>query len=111
MTRPKTDHRKHPRLKCRIIVENLGPTLDISAGGLRVLTANPARTGAEVRLVFQMPEAEEILQCHGRVAHVTPSDIDPELAEIGLQFQRLMTRHREALQIYVNDRIDRPVRI
>ena len=98
----KTDGRQSARIKCRVIVDQVGPTIDISAGGLRILTANPATAGAELRVAFLMPESEQQVQCHGRVVHVAPSTIDQELYEIGVQFQRMMSRHREALQEYVS---------
>jgi len=105
----RTDSRRYPRIKCRVIVDHLGPTLDLSAGGLRVLTARPAPPGAEVQLAFQMPETELQLHCHGRVVHVLRSPIDQDLFEIGIQFQRMMTRHRAAIQAYVGERVDQRV--
>lgn len=101
-----TDNRRQARIRCRIIVENVGPTLEVSAGGLRVLTANPLSAGSEIRLAFDLPETDESLQCHGRVVHVRPSAIDRDLYEMGIQYQRMMTRHRLALEAYVNQRAD-----
>jgi Tfp pilus assembly protein PilZ len=101
-----TELRKHPRIKCRLIVDRLGPTTDMSAGGLRVLTANPQPEGSEVRLAFQLPESEETVQCHGSVMHVTQSTIDKDLFEVGIQYQRMMTRNREAIEAYVRERVE-----
>jgi Tfp pilus assembly protein PilZ len=96
-----TESRAHPRIKCRVIVEKLGPTTDLSAGGLCVLTTNPLPAGSEVRLAFSLPDDGPPLQCHGRVVRVAPSTIDRELYEVGLQYQRMMSRDREALSAYV----------
>ncbi|HOI55538.1 MAG TPA: PilZ domain-containing protein [Phycisphaerae bacterium] len=104
----KTDSRKHQRIKCRVIVEHVGPTVDLSAGGIRVLMANPITEGTEVRLAFQLPESEELVQCHGRVAYVDQSQIDAELREVGIQFLRMMARHRQAIAEYVDGRADDP---
>ncbi|MBN2583047.1 MAG: PilZ domain-containing protein [Planctomycetes bacterium] len=101
-----TDSRKHQRIKCRVIVEHVGPTVDLSAGGIRVLMANPMTEGAEVRLAFQLPESEELVQCHGRVVYIDDSEIDPDLREVGIQFLRMMARHRQALADYVGSRAD-----
>jgi Tfp pilus assembly protein PilZ len=106
----KTDKRKHQRIKCRVIVEHVGPTMDLSAGGVRVLTANPIAEGTEVRLAFQLPESEEMVQCHGRVAYVDQSPIDADLREVGIQFLRMMARHRQAIAEYVAGRVDDPAR-
>jgi PilZ domain-containing protein len=96
-----TDLRKHPRIKSRVIVDKLGPTLDISGGGLRVLTANPQPEGAEVRLAFLLPESDDAVQCHGHVIHVARSPIDDDLFEMGIRYQRMMTRSREDLEAYI----------
>lgn len=105
-----TELRKSPRIRCRLIVDRLGPTIDMSAGGLRVLTANPQPAGGEVRLVFQLPESEETVQCHGCVTHVTQSEIDKDLFEMGIQYQRMMTRNREAIELYVQQRAEEDAR-
>ena len=103
---PTAEHRRHTRIKCRAIVDSLGPTLDLSAGGLRILTAHPVPEGSEVRLAFQLPEGQDLLQCHGSVIHVTRSAIDDDLFEVGIQFQRMMSRHRERISTYVRQRVD-----
>jgi c-di-GMP-binding flagellar brake protein YcgR len=100
------DCRKHPRIKCRAIVDNVGPTLDVSAGGVRVLTAHPLPEGTEVRLAFQLPDADEPVHCHGRVVHAGRSLIDADLYEMGIQYQRMMARHRTAITQYVHRRAD-----
>ena len=102
----KTEARQSDRIKCRVIVENVGATVDLSEGGMCVLMANPLAEGTEVGLAFQLPESEETVHCHGRVVHTGPSSIDRDLYEIGIQFLRLMTRHREALGQYVQARAD-----
>jgi len=101
--------RSQPRIQCRFIVDRLGPSVDLGAGGLRFLTANPPIPGQEVRVAFQMPESLETVQCHGRVVHITQSPIDKELCEVGIQFQRMMARHRQAIQDYVSARADQLV--
>ena len=100
------DSRQHARIRLRVIVDKVGPSTDISAGGIRVLTANPLPQGAEIRLAFELPEAEEPMQCHGRVVHVGPSSIDQDLSEMGIRYQRMMTRHRDAIRRYVSERAD-----
>jgi c-di-GMP-binding flagellar brake protein YcgR len=101
-----TESRHHPRLKCRVIIEAVGSTIDLSEGGVCVLVAKPLPEGAEVQLAFQLPESEETALCHGRVVRVAPSSIDKELYEVGIQFLRLMTRDREAIARYVQSRAD-----
>jgi len=101
-----TDTRRHARIGCRVIVDTVGPTTDISAGGIRILTANPLAKGTEVKLMFELPEAEEPIQCHGRVVHVVPSLIDGDLFEMGIQYQRIMARDRDAIRRYVTERAD-----
>lgn len=100
------ENRKHARMKCRVIVDSVGSTIDMSAGGLRVLMANPLAIGSEVALSFQLPESEEQVQCHGRVAHVSRSRVDRDLREVGIQFLRMLSRHREALDRYTAERTE-----
>lgn len=102
----RAERRHHRRIGCRVIVEKLGPSSDISAGGIRILTANPSPPDTEVRLAFELPESEESVQCHGRVVRIAPSPIDEELFEVGIQYQRMMARHREAIRQYVASRYD-----
>ncbi len=101
-----TESRLHPRLKCRVIIETVGATLDLSEGGVCVLVAKPLPEGDEVQLAFQLPESEETARCHGRIVRVGPSSIDKELFEVGIQFLRLMPRDREAIARYVQSRAD-----
>ncbi len=103
----RTESRKHGRIKCRVIVEGVGPTIDIAAGGLSVLVANAAPEGAELPLVFHLPESERPVKCHGRVVHVSPSNIDPDLRQMGVQFMRMMARDHKAIADYVISRSDR----
>jgi len=100
------DSRHHARIRLRVIVDRLGPSADISAGGIRVLTANPLPPGAEVRLAFELPETEAPMQCHGCVVHVGPSRIDTDLFEMGIRYQRMMSRDRDAIRRYVSERAD-----
>jgi c-di-GMP-binding flagellar brake protein YcgR len=101
-----TESRLHPRLKCRVIIETIGSTIDLSEGGACVLVAKPLPEGAEVQLAFQLPESEETARGHGRVVRVAQSSIDKELFEVGLQFLRLETGDREAIARYVQTRAD-----
>lgn len=97
--------RRTQRVRCRVIVERLGPTIDLSPGGLRLLMGRPPAPGTELRLAFQLPEAADTLQCHGCVIHVSPSEIDDDLAEVGVEFQRMMSRDCRAVADYVASRV------
>jgi len=55
----RTEQRGCPRITTRITIDAIGPTLNISAGGMCVLMADPMREGTKPTLSFTLPDEPE----------------------------------------------------
>jgi len=97
----RTEHRSHPRITTRLTVEAVGPTLNISAGGMCLLMADPMREGTKTTLTFSLPEDPVPVTCQGRIAWCRPSRIDPELYEVGASFTDISDEDRRRIIAFV----------
>ena len=98
----RTELRMNPRITTRITVEAVGPTINISAGGMCVLMADPMREGALPTLTFTLSDDQAPVVCKGRIIWCRTSKIDPELYEVGLTFAEIS----DADQRRVTDFVD-----
>lgn len=105
-TTGRSKRRRYARVPCRMIVQRVGPTVDLSEGGVRILSANPLPKGADLPLEFELPEIAETVRCRGSVVHVSPSRFDRELVEIGVAFQDLTPTGHEQILSFVAARAD-----
>jgi len=94
----RTEQRSQPRITTRLTVETVGPTLNISGGGMCLLMADPVREGMTPQLAFCLPDDPEPITCKGRITWCRTSHIDPELYEVGVMFTDISDadRHRVA---------------
>ncbi len=97
----RTEQRGNPRITTRITVESVGPTLNISAGGMCVLMADPLREGSKPTLTFSLPDDPDPIICHGRIVWCRPSKIDPDLYEVGLTFLEISDADRGRVMEFV----------
>jgi Tfp pilus assembly protein PilZ len=98
----RTEQRGSPRITTRITVESVGPTLNISAGGMCVLMADPLREGSKPTLSFTLPEDPNPVVCQARIAWCRPSKIDPELYEVGLTYTDITEEDRRRITDFVD---------
>jgi c-di-GMP-binding flagellar brake protein YcgR len=98
----RTEQRGSPRITTRITVESVGPTLNISAGGMCVLMADPMREGSKPTLSFQLPDDPKTIVCTGKIAWCRPSRIDPELFEVGVTFAEISDDDRSRVMGFVD---------
>jgi hypothetical protein len=98
----RTELRGCPRITTRITVEAIGPTVNISAGGMCVLMADPLHEGSKPTLSFTLPDDLVPVICSGRIAWCRPSDIDPELFEVGLSFETISDEDRRRVTDFVD---------
>lgn len=98
----RTEMRTSPRITTRITVESIGPTLNISAGGMCVLMADPMREGTAPSLRFTLPDDEKPVFCKGRITWCRSSKIDPELYEVGLAFVEISDDDRQRVLDFVD---------
>ena len=98
----RTEVRTTPRITTRITVESIGPTLNISAGGMCVLMADPMREGTTPTLQFTLPDQEHPVACKGRITWCRASKIDPDLFEVGLAFVDITDDDRQRIMDFVD---------
>jgi hypothetical protein len=98
----RTEQRSTPRITTRLTVESVGPTLNISAGGMCVLMTDPMREGLTPTLTFTLPEDPEPVVCEAKIAWCRTSKIDPELYEVGLTFTRISDADRDRVSEFVD---------
>ncbi len=98
----RTEQRTHPRVTTRITVQTIGPTMNISAGGMCVLTADPLREGLVPEVSFELPDDPAAIVCRARIAWCRTSKIDPELYEIGLAFTEISDVDRQRVSEFVD---------
>ncbi len=98
----RTEMRTTPRITTRLTVESIGPTLNISAGGMCVLMADPMREGTTPTLQFTLPDQEQTVTCKGRITWCRSSKIDPDLFEVGLAFVDISDADRQRVVDFVD---------
>ena len=104
----RTELRTSPRITTRITVESIGPTLNISAGGMCVLMADPMREGTAPTLSFLLPDEPDPVVCKGRITWCRTSKIDPELYEVGLSFVEISEADRERVTKFIDTHMSPP---
>jgi len=98
----RTENRSQPRITTRITVESVGPTVNISAGGMCVLMADPMREGLTPTITFELPDDPKPVVAKARIVWCRTSRIDPELYEVGLTFTELSDEHRRRVLEFVD---------
>ncbi len=102
----RTEMRTAPRITTRLTVESIGPTLNISAGGMCVLMADPMREGTTPTLNFALPDGGPPITCKGRITWCRASKIDPDLFEVGLSFVDIRDEDRRRIMDFVDAHLD-----
>ncbi|HET6441337.1 MAG: PilZ domain-containing protein [Phycisphaerae bacterium] len=98
----RTENRSQPRITTRITVESVGPTVNISAGGMCVLMADPMREGLTPTITFELPDEPKPVVAKARIVWCRTSRIDPELYEVGLTFTELSDESRRRVLEFVD---------
>jgi c-di-GMP-binding flagellar brake protein YcgR len=98
----RTENRSQPRITTRITVESVGPTVNISAGGMCVLMADPMREGLTPTITFELPDDPKPVVAKARIVWCRTSRIDPELYEVGLTFTELSDENRRRVLEFVD---------
>jgi Tfp pilus assembly protein PilZ len=101
----RTEMRCCPRITTRITVESVGPTINISAGGLCVLMADPFREGTRPNIVFELPDDPVPVSCKGRITWCRPSKIDSELFEVGVAFEEIADEDRSRVMAFIDSHL------
>lgn len=97
-----TEKRAHPRvpLVAKVDVGSEGYSFlavaqDISAGGMRIATANPLAVGTSLEITFVLPGSERTIRVRAVVRHVV------EGSSMGVQFQNLAADDAAAIRTFV----------
>ena len=104
----RTELRMNPRITTRITVEAVGPTINISAGGMCVLMADPMREGTMPAITFLLPDDPAPIVCKGRIVWCRASKIDPELYEVGVIFADIRDEDRQRVIDFVDAHLAPP---
>ena len=96
------EKRTHPRVPLVAKVEAeaegrtfLAVTQDISSGGMRIATANPASVGASVELTIVLPGSEQKIRVRGIVRHHAAG------SSMGIQFENLSDADLAAIRAFL----------
>jgi c-di-GMP-binding flagellar brake protein YcgR len=101
----RTELRTAPRITTRITIESIGPTLNISAGGMCVLMADPMREGITPAITFELPDDPVPVACRGRIVWCRTSKIDPELYEVGVTFAEISEADQARVSAFVESHL------
>jgi Tfp pilus assembly protein PilZ len=72
--------------KRSIEYSHICPLVDISAGGLALLTDSALEMGKRIALLLKFPAEDEVLQVHGRIVYSVATGIAGYRYRIGIQF-------------------------
>ncbi len=109
-TLSKRDHRDNQRVSIQMLVDykSNGHYLfdfcrDLGTGGVFIETAEPLETGADIDLVFTLPDSNETLETRGRVIWVQEEVADQKLVSgMGVQFTSFSHENRKLLEKFVD---------
>jgi uncharacterized protein (TIGR02266 family) len=92
------EFRKHLRVDAKVTVSYLGPTKNLSAGGMCVIVDSPLAIGSEVQLEFALPGNGEPIRCG---AQVVWSDKVRSKCEVGLVFLNISADDKARIDDFV----------
>ncbi len=108
-------HRRHPRVSVHFPVEYRVDDLvhtayarTIGLGGCFLETSEPSPLGAELRVRFQLPALEVMLELEARVVYVRPRREDNQQARgpgMGLKFKDVGDIARDTLRTYIEEHL------
>jgi uncharacterized protein (TIGR02266 family) len=100
-----TERRAYPRVtftaKVQVLNEAearsfLAVACDISIGGMKIFTGNPAPAGQHVQVEFQLPGLQSLIRARGIVRHLMVGQ------GMGVEFLSLSEKDRAAIQSFVS---------
>lgn len=98
---PGTEKRAYPRVPLVVKVDLgseghsfLAVTQDISAGGMRIATANPRPVGTSIEVTFVLPDTERKIRVRAVVRHVV------EGSAMGVQFTGISADDQAAIRSF-----------
>ena len=97
-----TEFRKHLRVDARVTVSYLGPTKNMSAGGMCVMVDSPLAIGSEVQIEFALPGNGEPIRCD---AQVVWADKSRSKYEVGLVFLNISAEDKTRIEDFVTQHI------
>jgi len=92
------ESRKHLRVDAKVTVSYMGPTKNLSAGGMCVVVDNPLAIGSEAQLEFTLPGGTTPISCLGRVVW---ADRARSKCELGLVFLDLPEEGKAKIEEFV----------
>ena len=94
------DRRKHQRFDCELSLKSASTgdvektkIVNISLGGLGVITSSLLPRGLQINLNINLPEFKKHLDINARVVHVQGKEVGFEFIDLPPESQRLLLRY------------------
>jgi len=95
------ESRKHLRVDAKVTISYLGPTKNLSAGGMCVIMDAPLAIGSEPEVEFTLPGDPKPICCKGQVVWVDRARSRSK-CEVGLVFLDISDEQRARVQDFVD---------
>jgi len=90
-----TESREHLRVDAKVTISYLGPTKNLSAGGMCVMMDSPLEVGAEPQIEFTLPDDANLISCWSEKAR------SGQKTEVGLVFMDVSSEDKARIEDFV----------
>ncbi len=95
-----TESREHLRVDAKVTISYLGPTKNLSAGGMCVMMDSPLEVGAEPQLEFTLPDDQNSISCTAQVVW-SEKGHSGQKTEVGLVFMDISSEDKARIEEFV----------
>ena len=94
------ESREHLRVEAKVTISYLGPTKNLSGGGMCVMMDSPLAVGSEAQLEFTLPDAPNPICCTGQVVW-SDKVRSSQKTEVGLVFLDVSSADKARIEDFV----------
>ena len=94
------ESREHLRVEAKVTISYLGPTKNLSAGGMCVMMDSPLAVGSEAQLEFTLPDDPNPICCAGQVVW-SDKVRSSQKTEVGLVFLDVSSADKARIEDFV----------
>jgi c-di-GMP-binding flagellar brake protein YcgR len=95
-----TESREHLRVDAKVTISYLGPTKNLSAGGMCVMMESPLAVGAEPQIEFTLPDDPNLISCTAQVVWSEKAR-SRQKTEVGLVFMDISSEDKARIEDFV----------
>jgi len=95
-----TESREHLRVDAKVTISYLGPTKNLSAGGMCVMMDSPLEVGAEPQIEFTLPDDANLIYCTAQVVWSEKAR-SGQKTEVGLVFMDVSSEDKARIEDFV----------